>query len=470
MNQNGLVATSSYIEPKGQMGTKDLLAIILRRRWVILGIAFPIFLVALVATLQSSSTVTASTRVILETQQPESPKFYVEKIDYDVLMSTASQVVISIPVAERAAIALMDSLPLLVEEIPEFAMIESVTELRDIIFESEDCNQVGETNILEISVTHPSPRFALMAVSAITQAYQEYNIEMQRNEPAVQYYSDQIDQVMAEVDSLNSVRAAVLEKYGLIAFDKTAQSNTAQIVEIEREYFTEKAKRSSLETMLDQVRKASHQEETFFPQHRDIDGSQLAILRRMIDEEETNLTKLRQQYQDDSEWVKRQEAVVEELRLKFEVGRNNLIKDIEIQLEISRSKENALAATIEQQKARAALYPEIQRQLSAVDVKIESQIDLLEILQTKRGEVRLKAASDNRISSILPLNEPSISGFVGGSKKAIYLVMATIFGVLLGLIVALFLDNQDHRIYNKFELQEHLEIPVLGSISKVQGK
>lgn len=470
MTKNGLVAGNTYLEPARQMGAKEILAIIIRRRWVILGVVVPIFLLAFLATLRSSSTVTASTRVILETQGPESPSFGSQKVDYDVLMSTASQVVISIPVADMAAEALWDSIPSLMEYFPDFALLQNEGELRDLVFESVDCNQVGETNILEISVTHPSARFSMAAVSAITTAYMEYNILRQRNQPAVQYYSDQIDNVMAEIDSLQEVRASILEEFGLIAFDKSAQSNTAQIVEIERQYFTEQAHRKSLETMLSSIKEVSELEPRFFPQSEDMNGQELFVINRMLDEEETQLTKLRQQYQDDSEWVKRQEAVVNELREKFSKARANLISDMQIQLDISRSKEAAYKTAIDQQRQRAALYPEVNRQLSSVDVNIETQMDLLELLQTKRGEVRLKAASDYRISNIIPLNQPSISGFVGGSKRAIYLILATMFGLVLGLILALFLDNQDHRIYNKFELQEHLEIPVLGAITKAQGK
>ncbi len=147
-------------------------------------------------------------------------------------------------------------------------MLESVEDLRDLIFDSEDCNQVGETNILEISVTHPSARFSMAAVSAITTAYMEKTISKQRNQPAVQYYAEQIDGVMAEIDSMQSVRAGILEEFGLIAFEKSAQSNTAQIVEIERQYFTERANRKSLETMLAAVTSVSDLSLRFFPSPR----------------------------------------------------------------------------------------------------------------------------------------------------------------------------------------------------------
>ncbi len=101
----------------------------------------------LLATLNTTDSVTASTRVVIETRQPESTSFGHVSVDYDVLMSTASQVAISIPVAERAALALMDSLPVLAGEHLDFLQIDTPgglsVSMRDIIQDNiESANKV----------------------------------------------------------------------------------------------------------------------------------------------------------------------------------------------------------------------------------------------------------------------------------------------------------------------------------------
>jgi capsular polysaccharide biosynthesis protein len=55
---------------------------------------------------------------------------------------------------------------------------------------------------------------------------------------------------------------------------------------------------------------------------------------------------------------------------------------------------------------------------------------------------------------------------VAGSKKMLYLLLATLFGLALGLLAALFAENQDHRLYEKRQVQQYLELPVLGSITR----
>ena len=453
-----------------QVGIRDLVVVVIRRRWIILGIALPIFALALYATMSSTDSVTASARVMVETRQPEDPTFYNLSVDYDVLMSTASQVVISIPVAERAAAALADSLPALRAALPSFAQVETVRDLRDLILEHEDCNQVGETNILEISVIHPSERFALLAVKAIVDGYIGYNIETKKNQPAVNYYTDQIEEVKAGLDSLFVARAGILAEYGIAAFRENAQANAAQIVEMERNYFTERANRQALEARLNALRESIVRDPGFMPSIGTQENQDLLHLKMSLDAEKMALSKLLQEYNEDTEWVRRQQAVVAELKTRFDVERENFLRSVEIYLATARSRESSLAEAIAGQREVVGDYPLVAQKLSSIDASIDSQRDLLEILQTKRGEVRLKSATDARISNILRLDEPSISGLVGGAKKMIYLVLATLFGLTLGLLTAIFVENQDHRLYTRFQVEQHLEIPVLGTISHVEDK
>ena len=465
-NQNSSVAPAQSTR---QISPKDFIGVIIRRRWIILGIAIPIILVAILGTLNVSDSVTAATRVVLETQLPESTSFGTAKIDYDVLMATATQVVLSIPVAEAAAEAIWDSIPSYVEIFPEFALLENKEELRDYLMSIEDCGQVGETNILEINVSHPSGRFALLAVDAITDAYMDFWIDRQRNEPAVEYYTDQILQVEDGLRVLLDKRSEILKHYGLMAFQNNAQSYSAQIVEMERSYFDAKAERVGLERSYQSIMAAIENNPKFFPATSGAENTGIFRLNGLLNEEKVQLSKLRQQYMDDSEWVKRQEIVVEQIQAEINLTRDSYMLSLKIKLEESIALENELARAVARQKELVSLYPEINSKLTSVDVTIDSQRDLMEMLQVKRGEVRVKAATDSRVSNLILLNTPTISGFVGGSKKVIYIMMAAIFGLVLGLIAALFMDNQDHRIYDKYQVQEYLEIPVLGAISEVKG-
>ncbi len=101
-------------------------------------------------------------------------------------------------------------------------------------------------------------------------------------------------------------------------------------------------------------------------------------------------------------------------------------------------------------------------------MRIDTQRDLLETLQMKRGEVRLSAESDLRISNITKLDKPTLSSSIAGGRKFIYVILAGILGLALGLVAAMFIENQDHRIYDSRQAAKLLGLPVLGSVSQIK--
>lgn len=449
-----------------QDGFRDLIVVAIRRRWVILGIALPIILVATIGTLRTTDVVTAGGRVLIEARQAESPTFGYQSVDYTVLMSTAAQVAMSIPVAERASIALMDSLPVLAAAYPALAAIGSQRQLRDVLLGGGDAGQVGESNILNITFRHPNARFCLAAVGALMDAYIDYSIESQQNTRAISYYTDQINAVQAELDSLWAERARILGDAGYLVLQTDAASSLNQVMGIEGEYFKTRSRREALETRLQELLKAIAADPDYVPGTRGGENPNLVGLKSRLDEMLEQLAKLRVQYQDDSEWVRRQQELVDAARAELVRERDNYVRDLRIDLDEVRATEESLHRAVEQQKAGLSRYPEVARAVASLEMQIETRRDLLENLQTKRGEVRLKAGTDLRISSVIPLDKPSLQAAVGGSKKALYLVLASVFALVLGFMGALFSENQDHRLYDRRRAEQYLEVPVLGAISR----
>ncbi|MBK9303591.1 MAG: hypothetical protein IPM94_06830 [bacterium] len=168
------------------------MALIIRRKWIILAISLSITAVATVSTLLSAERVTASARVMVIGRDAETPTFDRIATNWDLVMSTAAQVASSMPVAEAAAAALYDSVKVIAATDPDFPVVTSVGQLKRVLLHNVSCNQVGESNILNIMFSHVSERFALLAVDAIMKAYIDFNTHSQQNQPAVEYYTEQI--------------------------------------------------------------------------------------------------------------------------------------------------------------------------------------------------------------------------------------------------------------------------------------
>jgi uncharacterized protein involved in exopolysaccharide biosynthesis len=158
-------------------------------------------------------------------------------------------------------------------------------------------------------------------------------------------------------------------------------------------------------------------------------------------------------------------GLISEARQVLKTERKYYISELEIELAEVEGQEEALREAVEEQTKSLVDYPRVQRLLTSYNLQVESRRDLLEGLQFKRGEVRLKASGDQRISNLVMLSGPTINNKIGGSKKILYIGVAFIFAFILGLIIAIFIDNQDHRIYNRRQASQVLDVPVLGTLS-----
>jgi uncharacterized protein involved in exopolysaccharide biosynthesis len=178
-----------------------------------------------------------------------------------------------------------------------------------------------------------------------------------------------------------------------------------------------------------------------------------------------DLAQLRMTYQEESPLFQRQLQFVEETRRIFLNIREDFVTDLKINSDMAMAEENALSESLNEYRRGIEVYPALQRELYTIDLQVDARRELLKALQTKRGEVRLKVQGDERISNITQLNAPSILVGVGQGKKSLYLVMAVVLALVLGVLVALLVDAQDHRIYDLRQAETALDLPVLGSIS-----
>jgi len=462
--------TEYHPEAAGRSWTpRDVLMMLFRRRWVILGIALPIIVFAIYGTLTTVDSYFAESQVLLETRNPEDPTFRNLGVDYDILMSTASQVASSIPVAERAAITLMDSLPALKASDPHFANVDSEAEMVDILGGGVRCSQVGESNILSIGFSSHSARFSLMAVAAITEAYITFTADSKNNPAALDYYTEQINIVLANVDDLLAQRTAIFKEGGLSAFKQNNTAGINNMREMEYNYLKTKSDRKTLEDRIRDIKLFIVDNPDYAPLIQGTNSANMSGALSNLNDAKLKLAALRLSYNDSSIHVVRQREYIERARDIFVAERNSYVANLEQELHQIRVKEREQLAAYSGYKADILAYPGIENQIQTIDIRIASRRDLLETLELKRGEIRIKSESDLRVSNIVPLNKPSMGASIGGGKKMIYLVLAGFLALALGLVAALFIDVNDHRIYDGRQAQNFLNLPVLGAISEIES-
>lgn len=456
-------------QPGRQQGVevelKTLLGIFIRRRWIILGVALPIIIISTFVTLRTTEKATANARVMLIGKQPETPSFSIASTNWDMEMSSAAQIVISLPVAELAAEAMYDTVQTMLAHDTTFPDFETVYDIKNSLIGEVDCMQVGESNILSISYSHSDPRYALIAVKHVMESYMNFSIQRLKNQPAVDYYTDQIDNLHVAIDTFFQRRADIINEAGIAALTNNASGAVVHIQDLQNVMFKVRSERKALEARLRSIEAAILTDPSYIPSSIEGQDSFSPTFKIRLDRLATELAELRSKFKEGSGHLVIKERELAEIWKELDHERSLFILDLRVLIDEIVEKENSLVSSIMEQEELLEGFPDINRRLQALDVQIRSQLDLLEALELKRGEVKLSAGADMRVSNIVPLDEPFIKAAVVGSKKSLYLVLAGFLAVFLGLIAGWFIDNQDHRIFDRVQAAQALDVPVLGSIS-----
>jgi uncharacterized protein involved in exopolysaccharide biosynthesis len=457
--------------PLRQRGTgpRDIVFILFRRRWIILAIAVPIIVAAGGSLLGRTGTFTAASRVLVELQNVDQPRWNISgrAIDYDRELSTLLNIGMSVSVAEQAAVALVDSLPLIRQLDPNLAKIEPGSDFRDYLLGGLEVNVVGESNILEFRHTAETPRVALMAVGALRSAFMRYESSGRRNLGAIAYYSEQIESVRARIDSLLAVRGEILGQTGYVSLEDELRYSTGAAADSENQLRKVQVERAQLETEYSLLTGFLNKDPREFPCGQDESRSSTLVgFRDLVGKHEDTLNSILSVHTDDSLPARQQRAILENSLKRLRDEEVAYTESVHLALQSTRQREQTLRTQLDAIRTGNRNLPEVYQRVSMLDSDIKSLRDLLDDLQGKWGEVRMSEMADDRVSRVVALTEPELVTVLGGGKTLVYLTMVVLFAIALGLVGAFVQESLDHRIYAPQDVEDNLKLPVFASVSR----
>ena len=445
------------------LSPRDVMFVLFRRRWIILAISLPIILVGSVGLLGRTGTYTAASRVLVEFLKVDQPIWNTSSrsIDFDRELSTRQNIAMSISVADRAAVALVDSLSVIRQVDPKLAELQAGTELRDLLVKGLNVNVVGESNILEFQHTAENPRVALMAVGALRDAFIRYENSGGRNMGAIDYYSEQIDGVRAEIDSLLSLRGEILREGGYVSLEDEQRYTTGSVAEVENLLRKVQVDREQLEAEYAILKSYLDRDPREFP--AGVDESRASTLvgwRDQVGKHEDALNSILTVHTADSLPARRQRELLDASLKRLREEEIAYTESVHLSLESSRQREKTLQSQLNELRAANMDLPELYQRVSMLDSDIKSLRDLLDDLQGKWGEVRMSEMADDRVSQVVVLTDPELVTVLAGGKTMVYLAMVIVFALALGLVGAFLQDSLDHRIYVPQDVELNLQLPV----------
>ncbi|MBK7048543.1 MAG: hypothetical protein IPH48_19020 [bacterium] len=318
-------------------------------------------------------------------------------------MSTFLNIAMSVSVADRAATALADSLPVVRGIDPKLAELGEGPEFRDYLLGGLEVNVVGESNILEFRHTAENPRVALMASGALRDAFIDFENFGRQNRGAIEYYAEQIGAVRAKIDSLLTLRGDILGSSGYTSLEDEMRYSTGAVADAESLLRKVQVERQQLEAEYAMLVSYLDKDPRLFPAGQDESrASTLVGFRDLVGKHEDTLNSILSVHTDDSLPARQQRAILETALKRLHDEEVAYTESMRLALTSTRQREATLQQQVNDLRADNQRLPDVYQRVSLLDSDIKSLRDLLEDLQGKWGEVRMSEMADERVGRSLP--------------------------------------------------------------------
>lgn len=315
-----------------------------------------------------------------------------------------------------------------------------------------------ESNVITISFSSPDPTFSAAVANAFAQAYVDTNVRM-KIQPAKQYadwFREQGKGLRENLEKAQSRLSAYQQSKGIVVTDEKLDSETAKLNELSSQLTLAQVQTNDAQSKV-RSGSASLPEVT---QNGLIQSLKGDIHRLEGKLGEMNIGPNHPQYQ-------RMQEEIAGLRRKLAEETSHITSGFTASSNVGRDKEAQLRSAISGQKQKL-LQVKSERDEAAVLLRdIDAAQRAYDAVAQRFTQTSLESQSNqSNIAVLTPASEPIRPS---SPKPVLYSIIATIAGLMLGVVAAFTWEMLDRRVRSSDDLELALDIPVLAKIGRDKG-
>lgn len=442
---------------------RDLVAVLFRRKWLILSIFLVVTVSVGLKSLREPVTYSADTTLLLNRAEMRTSQLerrgrslpWVEVVESEI------EVLRSLPVMVGASELLAQP----TEAFPEGLQINH-RQLQNRV----KAGVLGESNVVAVSATAPQPKEAVAIANAVAESYLAHHQKLFEVPDASLQIRARADSTFQVITSLEETRAGLLSEFGHTEVHQEEQELVTMRLRLWSSLGLKEIDIRALETEIEDG-KASlladlAAETPPFTQHLgQLHGSdvqrtldQLRIARR-------DLTRARAKYTEQHPEVAKFRDQVAELTADVRAGLERILAVKEHELRVAKGDAEELRGQVAEIDRRLNALPHLRTQLQLLESQISDAGAHHEQLldHATAAEINEMTAEDYGVA----LLSPAVSARRNQTGDMVRLALGPLLALMAGIGLAFYLENLDHSLQNREDIERHLEIPVLASFPEV---
>ncbi|MEN0038113.1 MAG: Wzz/FepE/Etk N-terminal domain-containing protein [Cellvibrio sp.] len=451
------------------MNVNTLIGILFARRWAIIVTTSVAVLAAIVFSLLTPKSYTATTDLLVDSRglDPISGQSQPARLT-GAYLATQADIIRSRTVAAR----LIEQMDLhkspAVAKAAKLKGEHASDQLRILGFLARGLSVIPkrDSSVLSIAFRAQDPNLAAQIADGFAQAYMYTNLEL-RIEPAKQttlWYNQQLTGLRTELIDKQNALSNYQEKHNIIASSDRLDLESAKLAELSSMLISAQNERLNSQSRSDQIANTKRGQ----MEARALDNPQVQRLATELAQAKARLGELANQVGENHPQYRQARSDVDTLQQQMNRMLELISGSLQSNVELTQAREEQLKVELAAQKELVLQLSRNRNELTLLRQEADNAQTAYDAALARTAQTRLE--SQIAATDVAVLNSAVVPGAPTSPKPLMAIVLACIAGLLAGVAAALCWEWLDQRVRSVLDLEQGLGLTVLAYIpAEVSG-
>ena len=441
------------------MNIGQLLRILWARRRLVVGVIVGAVLLAMLAKLILPPTYVATTSLVVDTKGVDPVTGAVTPTQGTNLLSTQIDVITSRAVAVKVVDALK-----LVKSTGEEAESERVAKAYGLLA-SLEVKPASASNVLRIRFEDSDPEFAAAVANAFADSYVSTSLELKLDPARRQnvWFEEQLRSLRDRVEERRESLSKYQREHGIIATDERLDVENSRLGDISRQLVEAQRVNQDAQARQRQAGQSSNLSE--LPEI--MSNNLLQSLKAELVRAEARLAELSERYDRNHPQYMAANAEVRALKDKIAAETSSATASINQSVQLSGRQVANLQQAFDEQKASILELKRQRDEVSVLSREVDTAQGAYDAALQRASQVRLESQLEQ--TSVAVLDRAAVPRRPAPPGLVVSVVLAGIFGAMLGASLALLLEMLDRRVRVGDELTRLAGLEVLAEVPRLRA-
>jgi succinoglycan biosynthesis transport protein ExoP len=331
-----------------------------------------------------------------------------------------------------------------------------------------EASVLGESNVLAMSYRDRDPAVAVEVTAALIESYMDYRKDAYTLQYPKEFFDNEMARVSAELEEWTSRRQAFMSATGTVDLGSEGRENLSflseqhsQLAATERDIAQIRANLGGMREML--ANPTGDADLPFLVNTGFGNDQIITELKKKLVDAQVKVRELEQIYMPQSREMLQAKDQLEGLKGMLASEVKTRIRLLETDLRGHEARRDQVRQSLGEGQGRLATHPAREAKLSEMGTRIaalqKNYQDLAE--NSEKAKISKATSPDWTVALLQPAGKP----YATNQRDYVRLALAPIFSLIVGLGLAFFIDGLDATLKNPREAEEALDLPVLASLN-----